>query len=151
MRWKYISATKLEKDAFTEKAINLNIWKGISNGSLPFLFSEKFMQHMLYLLQGRLSFILPELTEIKSDSNLIKNECHCILHGAEKTGINLIIKHGLPQCICNREKQSSEKCCEWRNEGKRNHKIQHKTQQYNFYFTFYFYCILEIKPWLRIS
>lgn len=49
---------------------------------------------MLYLLQGRLSFILPELTEIKSDSNLIKNECHCILHGVEKTGKNLIIKQG---------------------------------------------------------
>ena len=85
MRWKYISATKFEKDALIEKAINLNIWKGISNGSLPFLFSEKLMRRMLYLLQGRLSFILPELTEIKSDSNLIKNECHCILHGAEKT------------------------------------------------------------------
>lgn len=77
---------KFEKDALIEKAINLNIWKGYSNGGLSFLFSEKLMQCMLYLLQGRLSFILPKLTEIKSDSNLIKNECHCILHGAEKTG-----------------------------------------------------------------
>lgn len=42
------------------------------------------MWRMLYLLQGWLSFILADLTEIKSDSNLIKNECHCILHGAEK-------------------------------------------------------------------
>lgn len=124
MRWKYISATKFEKDALIEKAINLNIWKGISNGCLPFLFSEKLMQRMLYLLQGRLSFILPELTEIKSDSNLIKNECHCILHGAEKDRKNHIIKHRLSRCICNRENHSSEKCCEWRNEGKRNHKIQ---------------------------
>lgn len=93
MRWKYISATKFEKDSLIEKAINLNIWKGISNRSLPFLFSEKFMQRMLYLLQGWLSFILPELAEIKSDSNLIKNECHCILRGAEKTGQNHIITH----------------------------------------------------------
>lgn len=93
MRWKYISATKFEKDSLIEKAINLNIWKGISNGSLPFLFSEKLMQRMLYLLQGWLSFILPELAEIKSDSNLIKNECHCILRGAEKTGQNHIITH----------------------------------------------------------
>lgn len=130
MRWKYISATKFEKDALIEKAINLNIWKGISNWSLPFLFSEKLMQHMLYLLQGRLSFILPELTEIKSDSNLIKNECHCILHGAEKDRKNQIIKHRLPWCICNRENHSSEKCCEWRNEGKINHKIQ--SEKYSF-------------------
>lgn len=42
------------------------------------------MWHMLYLLQGWLSFIPADLTEIKSDSNLIKNECHCILRGAEK-------------------------------------------------------------------
>ena len=138
MRWKYISCAKFEKDALIEKAINLNIWKGYSNGSLPFLFSEKLMQRMLYLLQGRLSFILPELTEIKSDSNLIKNECHCILHGAEKTGKkkNQIIKYRLPQCISNMENQSSEKRCEWRNEGRRNHEIQSKMQLYNFYFTF---------------
>jgi len=39
---------------------------------------------MLYLLQGQLSFILLELTDIKSDSKLIKNEWHCILHGSVK-------------------------------------------------------------------
>lgn len=97
------------------------------------MFSEKLMQRMLYLLQGRLSFILPELTEIKSDSNLIKNECHCILHGAEKTGKNLIIKQRHPQCMCNREAQR-----EAVNEGMRAEEIIEYRAKYNFYFTFYF-------------
>lgn len=49
-----------EKDALIENAINLNIWKGYSNGGPSLLFSEKLMRRMLYLLQGQLSFIFAE-------------------------------------------------------------------------------------------
>ena len=161
MRWKYISAAKFEKEALIGKAINLNIWKGYSNGSLPFLFSEKLMQRMLYLLQGRLSFILPELTEIKSDSNLIKNECHCILHGAEKERKKkrkerqIIRKHELPQRICNGAKnQSSEKRCEWRNEGRKTSwnkgaKCSFITFFAHFLFLFLLWSKTVIKTWWK--
>lgn len=45
-----MSATKFEKDALIEKAINLNIWKGISNGEPPILVLWKInAAHVIFI------------------------------------------------------------------------------------------------------